>query len=189
LSYLLWGNLWGVDANFSALSRSYANSTASGEGCTYRCETVTVECPMSRVIVKRPPPIHPSVYRRCDVTNVARSPGATSGACERVRAAGPSGSRPMAIRLRDGIRSLCLPAAIFTAPLHSARSKAHPAISDPSPFPIELSNTRIWLPGPAQALPGGRSRLAASPKRRPVSRSKTATSARGGGHAARNTRS
>src|SRR5688572_2719793 len=43
---------------------SYACSTASGDGCTYRCETVTLECPIILIIVKASAPASPSRVRK-----------------------------------------------------------------------------------------------------------------------------
>src|SRR5205814_3927457 len=60
----LWWKLWGPgqpDAGFLRASRrSTARTIASGEGCTYFCDTVTLLWPMSFIIVKASAPDSPS---------------------------------------------------------------------------------------------------------------------------------
>jgi hypothetical protein len=48
---------------FRAINLPNANSTASGDGCTYRCETVTVECPIKRMIVNASAPASPAATK------------------------------------------------------------------------------------------------------------------------------
>jgi hypothetical protein len=58
---------------FRYVKRAYASSIASGDGCTYRWETVTVECPISFIIVNASAPDSPSRAPNVAATNVARS--------------------------------------------------------------------------------------------------------------------
>ena len=48
----------------SASNRSKANSQLSGVGCTYRWDTVTLECPASFMIVNASAPASPNLLRK-----------------------------------------------------------------------------------------------------------------------------
>ena len=53
------GEFVGTRITFMAVSRSNGDSTAFRYGCMYRCDIVTVECPMRRMIVKTSAPDSP----------------------------------------------------------------------------------------------------------------------------------